>query len=65
MCVSCMFKVDWELEGQKKLKGRDFLSKNLLGSGYRKQTILFRSLRQLAVSDNTLTSQPPGQPRPL
>ena len=24
MCVSCMFFVDWELGGRKKLKGRDF-----------------------------------------
>ena len=36
MCVSCMFYVDWELEGQKKLKDRDF-------SFYRKQTF-FRTM---------------------
>ena len=29
-CVSCMFFVDWELKGQKRIK--DFLSKNLLDS---------------------------------
>ena len=29
--------INWELEGQKKLKGRDWLSENLLG--YKKQTI--------------------------
>ena len=33
-----MFYVDRELEGQKCFLGRDFLSKNLLGKGYRKQT---------------------------
>ena len=26
MCVLCMFSVDWELGGQKKLQGRDFFS---------------------------------------
>ena len=26
----CIVYIDWELEGQKKLKGRDFLSKTLL-----------------------------------
>ena len=31
MCVLCMFYIDLELRGQKILKGRDFLSKNLLG----------------------------------
>ena len=36
MCVSCMFHVDWEL-GRKKFKVGIFLSKNMLGSGYRKQ----------------------------
>ena len=30
MCVLCMFYIDWELIGPKKLKGMDFLSKNLL-----------------------------------
>ena len=39
MCVLCMFYVDWESGGWKKLKGRDFFfDKNLLGYGYRKQT---------------------------
>ena len=38
MCVLCMFYVDWELGGRKKL----FLNKNLLGQGYRKQTTFFR-----------------------
>ena len=42
LLFKCMFYVDWELEGQKKLYGRDFLNKNLLGSGYRKQTTFFR-----------------------
>ena len=31
MCVLCMFYVDWELGGRKKLQGKDFLNKNLLG----------------------------------
>ena len=48
MCVSCMSYVDWELEGQKKLKGRDFLlSKYLLGSGYRKQTTFLGHLKNM------------------
>ena len=34
-----MFYVDWELEGRKKLRVWIFLSENLLGSGYGKQTI--------------------------
>ena len=29
--VLCMFYIDWEVRGRKKLKGRDFLNKNLLG----------------------------------
>ena len=31
MCVLCMFCVEWELEGQRKLECRDFLSKKVLG----------------------------------
>ena len=41
MRVSSCIYLDWELEGLKKTSGRDFLSKNLLGSGYRKQKIFF------------------------
>ena len=33
MCVLCMFYVDWELGGQKKLKGRDFFEKKLVRVG--------------------------------
>ena len=31
MCVLCMFYVDWELGGRKKLRVGIFLNKNLLG----------------------------------
>ena len=31
MSVLCMFYVDWELGGRKKLKGRDFFYRTLLG----------------------------------
>ena len=30
-CDLCMFYADWQLGGWKKLKGRDYLNKNLLG----------------------------------
>ena len=33
MFVSCKFHVDWELEGQKKLQGRDFLELKLVRVG--------------------------------
>ena len=37
------FYVDWELEGQEEnFRVGIFLSKNLLGQGYRKQTFFFR-----------------------
>ena len=39
MCF--MFYVDWALEGQKQLKGRDFLSNNLLELSYSKRTVIF------------------------
>ena len=42
-----MFSVDWELEGQKKLKGRDFFEENLVRLGLQETNNFLRPLSQL------------------
>ena len=41
MCVLCMFYVDWELGGQKKLEGRDFFEKKFVRVGLQETNNFF------------------------
>ena len=42
MCVLCMIYIDWELEGQKKLEGReDFSEKKLVRVGLQETNNFF------------------------
>ena len=49
MCVLCMFYVDWELEGQKKTLGRDFLEQKLVRVGLQDTNTFFLGLTQLSL----------------
>ena len=41
MCVLCMFYIDWELGGRKKLKGRDLFGYKLVRVGLQETNIFF------------------------
>ena len=44
MCVLCMFYVDWELEWQKKIKGREIWRKKIVGVGLQVTNYFFKAL---------------------
>ena len=42
MCDLCMFYIDWELGGQKKIKGKDLFESKLVRVGLQETNNLFK-----------------------